>query len=159
MENVSYALKQFSGVRRRFDIKVDKDVMVVDDYAHHPVEVESVISAVKNNWNRNLYVVFQPHLFSRTKQFYKEFASALMAADKIFITEIFASREKDDRSVSSQLIIDELIKKKHKDVTSLPLIDVVEKLKAKVVKDDIILTLGAGDIWRYSEDLGKHFNE
>ena len=159
MENVSYALKQFSGVRRRFDIKVDKDVMVIDDYAHHPVEVKSVISAVKNNWNRNLTVIFQPHLFSRTKEFYKEFADALMSADKIFVTEIFASREKDDKSVTSQIIVDELINKNHKDVTFLPLKDVVDKLKSITEKDDIILTLGAGDIWRFSEDLGKYFDD
>jgi len=159
IENVSYALKKFSGVRRRFDIKVDKDIMVVDDYAHHPVEVKSVISAVKNNWNRNLIVIFQPHLFSRTKEFYKEFADALMHADKIFVTEIFASREKDDKSITSQKIVEELINKNHKDVISLSLVDVVDKLKSTAKKDDIILTLGAGDIWRYSEDLGKHFNE
>ena len=159
MENVSYALKQFSGVRRRFDIKVDKDVMVIDDYAHHPVEVKSVISAVKNNWNRNLTVIFQPHLFSRTKEFYKEFADALMSADKIFVTEIFASREKDDKSVTSQIIIDELINKNHKDVTFLPLKNAVDELNSITKKDDIILTLGAGDIWRYSEQLGKHFDD
>jgi UDP-N-acetylmuramate--alanine ligase len=159
MENVSYALKQFSGVRRRFDIKVDKDVMVIDDYAHHPVEVKSVISAVKNNWNRNLTVIFQPHLFSRTKEFYKEFAEALMFADKIFVTEIFASREKDDKSVTSQIIIDELINKNHKDVTFLPLKNAVDELNSITKKDDIILTLGAGDIWRYSEQLGKHFDD
>jgi len=160
MENVSYALKQFSGVRRRFDIKVDKDIMVIDDYAHHPVEVKSVISAVKNNWNRNLTVIFQPHLFSRTKEFYKEFADALMSADKIFVTEIFASREKDDKSVTSQIIIDELINKKnHKDVTFLPLKNAVDELNSITKKDDIILTLGAGDIWRYSEQLGKHFDD
>jgi UDP-N-acetylmuramate--alanine ligase len=159
MENVSYALKQFSGVRRRFDIKVDKDIMVIDDYAHHPVEVKSVISAVKNNWNRNLTVIFQPHLFSRTKEFYKEFADALMSADKIFVTEIFASREKDDKSVTSQIIIDELINKNHKDVTFLPLKNAVDELNSITKKDDIILTLGAGDIWRYSEQLGKHFDD
>jgi UDP-N-acetylmuramate--alanine ligase len=159
IENVSYALKQFSGVRRRFDIKVDKDVMVIDDYAHHPVEVKSVISAVKNNWNRNLTVIFQPHLFSRTKEFYKEFADSLMSADKIFVTEIFASREKDDKSVTSQIIIDELINKNHKDVTFLPLKNAVDELNSITKKDDIILTLGAGDIWRYSEQLGKHFDD
>jgi len=139
--------------------RVSFKVMVVDDYAHHPVEVKSVISAVKNNWNRNLIVIFQPHLFSRTKEFYKEFADALMNADKIFVTEIFASREKDDKSITSQKIVEELINKNHKDVISLSLVDVVDKLKSTAKKDDIILTLGAGDIWRYSEDLGKHFNE
>ena len=159
IENVSYALKQFSGVRRRFDIKADNEVMVIDDYAHHPVEVKSVISAVKKNWDRNLSVIFQPHLFSRTKEFYREFADALMHADRIFITEIFGSREKNDKSVNSKMIVDELINKKHKNVKLIALVDVVDEIKLSSKKNDIILTLGAGDIWRFSENLGRYFNE
>ena len=159
IENVSYALKKFSGVKRRFDIKVDKDVMVIDDYAHHPVEVKSVISAVKSNWDRNLTVIFQPHLFSRTKAFYKEFADALVHADKILITEIFASREKNDESIISKKIVDELINKKHKNVSLISKEDVLDELKSNTKKNDIILTLGAGDIWRYSKKLGEHFDD
>ena len=159
IENVSYGLKKFSGVKRRFDIKVDKDVMVIDDYAHHPVEVKSVISAVKSNWDRNLTVIFQPHLFSRTKAFYKEFADALIHADKILITEIFASREKNDESITSKKIVDELINKKHKNVSLISKEDLLDELKSNTKKNDIILTLGAGDIWRYSKKLGEHFDD
>ena len=82
--------------------------MIIDDYAHHPVEVKNVIETVKSNWNKNLNVIFQPHLFSRTKEFYKDFAKALMIADNVIITEIFGSREKEDNSTTSDLIINEM---------------------------------------------------
>ena len=153
------ALNGFSGVKRRFDIKSKNNVMIVDDYAHHPVEVLSVINAVKDNWNKKLTVIFQPHLFSRTKEFYRDFANSLMKADNVMITEIFASREKDDNSTSSQLIVDEMIKLKHPNVSFVPLDDIVEKVKKIATNEDIFLTVGAGNIWRYSEELGKHFND
>ena len=153
------ALTGFSGVKRRFDIKSKNNVMIVDDYAHHPVEVLSVINAVKDNWNKKLTVIFQPHLFSRTKEFYKDFAKSLMKADNVMITEIFASREKDDNSITSQLIVDEMIKLKHPNVSFVPQADIVDKVKSIATNEDIFLTVGAGNIWRYSEELGKYFND
>ncbi len=159
IESACKALSAFSGVKRRFDIKTNKDIMIIDDYAHHPVEVQNVIETVKSNWNRNLNVIFQPHLFSRTKEFYKDFAKALMSADNVIITEIFASREKEDNSTNSFLIIDEMIKQNHRNVSYIPLEEIVEKIKSIAVKGDIFLTMGAGNIWRHAEELGKHFND
>ena len=153
------ALSGFSGVKRRFDIKSKNNIMIVDDYAHHPVEVLSVINAVKDNWDKKLTVIFQPHLFSRTKEFYKDFAKSLMKADNVMITEIFASREKDDNSITSQLIVDEMIKLKHPNVSFVPQADIVDKVKSIATNEDIFLTVGAGNIWRYSEELGKYFND
>ena len=158
-EDVCNALGSFSGVKRRFDIKSKKNVMIVDDYAHHPVEVSNVISATKENWNKKLNVIFQPHLFSRTKKFYKDFADALMKADRVMITEIFGAREKKDISISSQLIIDEMIKLKHPKVSFIPIDKVVDKVKSIATNEDIFLTIGAGNIWRCSEELGKYFND
>ncbi len=158
MKNTCKALGAFSGVKRRFDIKADKNIMIIDDYAHHPVEVQNVIETVKSNWNKNLNVIFQPHLFSRTKEFYMEFANALMSADSVMITEIFASREKDDNSINSSLIIDEMLKLNHKNVSYVCSKEIVKKVKSIAVKGDIFLTMGAGNIWRYAEELGEHFN-
>ena len=149
-EDVCNALSSFSGVKRRFDIKSKKSVMIVDDYAHHPVEVSNVISATKENWNKKLNVIFQPHLFSRTKKFYKDFADALMKADRVMITEIFGAREKKDISISSQLIIDEMIKLKHPKVSFIPIDKVVDKVKSIATNEDIFLTIGAGNIWTVS---------
>ena len=159
IESACKALSGFSGVRRRFDIKANKDIMIVDDYAHHPVEVQNVIEAVKNNWKKNLNVIFQPHLFSRTKEFYRDFAKALMNADNVMITDIFASREKDDHSTNSNLIIDEMLKLNHKNVSYVSSEEIVKKVKSIGAKGDIFLTMGAGNIWRYAEELGKHYND
>ena len=147
IESACKALSTFSGVKRRFDIKANKDVMIIDDYAHHPVEVQNVIETVKSNWNKNLNVIFQPHLFSRTKEFYKDFAKALMSADNVMITEIFASREKDDNSTNSNLIIDEMLKLNHKNVSYISSKDIIKKVKSIGAKGDIFLTMGAGNIW------------
>ena len=133
--------------------------MIIDDYAHHPVEVKNVIETVKSNWNKNLNVIFQPHLFSRTKEFYKDFAKALMNADNVMITEIFGSREKEDNSTTSDLIINEMLKLNHKNVSYVSSKDIVEEVKSRGVKGDIFLTMGAGNIWRYAEELGKHYND
>ena len=115
LEHITKSLNEFSGVNRRFDFhRNENQLMIIDDYAHHPVEVKFVIDTIKKNWNRRLITIFQPHLFSRTKQFYKDFAKALKSSDVVLITEIFASREKLDKSVTSKLIVDEMKKIEHK---------------------------------------------
>jgi UDP-N-acetylmuramate--alanine ligase len=159
IEKACKALSDFGGVKRRFDIKVDKRVMIVDDYAHHPVEVQNVVETVKDNWDTNLNVIFQPHLYSRTKEFYKEFANALMSADNVMITEIFASREKGNESINSNLIINEMLRLNHKNVSFVSSDEIVEKVKTIAKDGDIFLTMGAGNIWRFAEELGKHFND
>ncbi len=146
------SLKKFDGVKRRFDIRNnDESLMVVDDYGHHPVEVESVIKAIKDNWDRRLVVAFQPHLYSRTEQFFKEFSESLLLADSVLITEIFASRELDNNSINSQMIVDEMLRLGHKSVVSTTLENLVDDVESVYKKGDIILTIGAGNIWRYSD--------
>jgi len=157
IENISQSLKMFSGVKRRFDVKVhNKNLTIIDDYAHHPVEVLSVIKAVKSNWDRRLLVVFQPHLFSRTKAFYKDFAESLFDADLIFITEIFASREKLDSSISSERISEHLKELKHKNVFDITIDSLLQDIQSKYNEGDIILTIGAGNIWRYADKLTEN---
>jgi len=157
IEDIGKSLKEFLGVKRRFDIKMhNKSLTIIDDYAHHPVEVSSVISAVKSNWNRRLVVIFQPHLFSRTKQFYKDFAKSLFDADIIFITEIFASREKLDSSVSSKNISAHLKELNHKNVFDITTESLIQDIKNNYNDGDIILTIGAGNIWRYADKLTEN---
>ena len=156
IEDISHSLKMFSGVKRRFDIKVkNNDLMIIDDYAHHPVEVSSVIKAIKSNWDRRLLVIFQPHLFSRTKQFYKEFAEALQNADLVFITEIFASREKLDTSITSEKIGKYLNELHHNNVFNITTESLITDVKSKYMNGDIILTVGAGNIWRFADKLSE----
>ena len=85
---IQAGIRTYSGVRRRFDIKgIYNDIMVVDDYAHHPTEVAATLSAAKSGWNRRIVAVFQPHLFTRTREFFREFSTALQIADLVLITD------------------------------------------------------------------------
>ena len=152
IEKACNALSNFGGVKRRFDIKANKNVMIVDDYAHHPVEVQNVVETVKENWDTNLNVVFQPHLFSRTKEFFREFAEALKIADIVIISEIYGAREEPIKGVTSQLIFFELEKKMKNKCILLSNLNELEKTINGIIKPgDLLLTMGAGDIWRYNE--------
>ena len=80
------------------------NILIVDDYAHHPSEIKATISSAKAGWNRRIIAVFQPHLFTRTKEFFKQFAEALKIADIVIISEIYGAREKPIKGVTSELI-------------------------------------------------------
>jgi UDP-N-acetylmuramate--alanine ligase len=156
LEHITKSLNEFSGVNRRFDFhRNENQLMIIDDYAHHPVEVKFVIDTIKKNWNRRLITIFQPHLFSRTKQFYKDFAKALKSSDVVLITEIFASREKLDKSVTSKLIVDEMKKIEHNNVQFVEYDNVKSEVKKLYRSGDIILTAGAGNIWRKAIELNQ----
>ncbi len=140
---VAAGLKTFKGVNRRFDKHIDTDKMVyIDDYAHHPEEVSATIVATKQLYpKRELIVVFQPHLFSRTKDFANEFAVSLEEADDLVLLDIYPAREQPIVGVSSKMILD-LCSNSSKEVCSKDqLLSVLEKKNI-----DILLTLGAGDI-------------
>ena len=153
---IKESLENFTGVYRRFETKYDNDVLVIDDYAHHPTEIKVTLSAIRNGWNRRLIAVFQPHLYSRTKDFYKEFGRVFLNSDVFVCTDVYPAREKPIENVSGELVINAAKDFGHKntiyeaDKTKLP-----ELLKEIYQKDDIIVTLGAGDIWKYGEEFIK----
>lgn len=155
---VQKALHHFSGVERRFDIKAqEKDILIVDDYAHHPTEVETTLQAAKTAWpQRRLIAVFQPHLYSRTKDFYADFAAALQIADLPVVTGIYPAREEPIPGVTGRLIADEL-KKAGK--TNVRYIENKEDLPGQLWdmlrSGDVLLTLGAGDIVKTAELLAQ----
>ena len=151
-------IASYQGVRRRFDIKgVHQDVMVVDDYAHHPTEVEATLKAAKAGWDRRIVAVFQPHLFTRTQAFFREFATALQIADIVVITDIYPAREKAIPGITAKLVFDECYKKMNNNCFYVPdLDDLQTKLDEVVQPNDMIITLGAGSIWRYSESYALH---
>ena len=154
IDKITTSLNDFDGVKRRFDIKThSKELTIIDDYGHHPVEVESVIKAIKDNWDRRLVVAFQPHLYSRTAQFSKEFAQSLLSADSVLITEIFASRESMNESINSEKIVEEMKHLGHKSVYNTTLENLINDIESNYKKGDIILMIGAGNIWRYCDLL------
>ena len=155
---IKQGLEKFKGVQRRFDIKyeLENGIKLIDDYAHHPVEVNSVLNALKKGWNNRIISIFQPHLFSRTQNFHKEFAQALFQSDLIIITEIYAARENPIKGISSKTIVKDLINLGHSNIKYIPKRNNIAKYVKKITKsNDLIITMGAGDIWREIENIYK----
>ncbi|MDZ7695180.1 MAG: UDP-N-acetylmuramate--L-alanine ligase [Balneolaceae bacterium] len=155
-EYIKSGLQRFEGVFRRFQLKVDKDdVMVIDDYAHHPTEVQATLNAARMGWKkRRIVAVFQPHLYSRTQELYKEFGSSFFDAEVCVITDVYPSREEPIEGVNGKLIADAAREYGHRkvhyveDKTELP-----GKLKNIVQAGDIVITMGAGDIYKFGEQF------
>ena len=155
-KNIRSGLERFQGVFRRFQPKLDtEELIVIDDYAHHPTEVKASIEGARNGWkNRRLVAVFQPHLYSRTQQMYKEFGLSFFDAEVLVVTDVYPSREKPIEGVTGKLIADTAKEYGHRDVhylkdkTELP-----GKLRDIVMDGDIVITMGAGDIYKYGEQF------
>ncbi len=155
-EKIALGLSEFRGVRRRFELKGEgRGVIVVDDYAHHPTEIEATLRAARAAFpGRNIIAVFQPHLFSRTRDFALEFAVALKAADRVVLTEIYPSREEPIPGVSSALIVQGFEKGGFKNFDFVARWEEVpEVLLPKLQKGDVVITLGAGSIYRAADKL------
>ncbi len=148
-------LEEFTGVRRRFEIKGRMGkAIIVDDYGHHPTEIEKVLMTARTYHKGKIVVVFQPHRYTRTKFLWKQFASVLASADEIVLLPIYPAGEKEIRGVSSELIYNRL---KEMGKESVYLIkdkeEAVEFLKKYADEDALIITLGAGDVYRVGEML------
>jgi UDP-N-acetylmuramate--alanine ligase len=152
---IKEALEQFRGVDRRFEIKgTINDIMVVDDYAHHPTEVAATIESAKIGWKKHTIVVFQPHLFSRTRDFYKEFTTALSLADEVIIAKIYPAREDPIPGVSAEMIVEYAKEKGYDNFQYIPDKEAIENYLLNQLKpQDMIIVMGAGDIWTIAEDL------
>jgi UDP-N-acetylmuramate--alanine ligase len=126
--------------------------MVIDDYAHHPTEINATLDGIRRGWNRRLIAVFQPHLFSRTRDFYAEFGRSFLNSDIFICTDIYPAREKPIEGISGELIPNTAKNFGHKNVFYEPDKTKVPELLQKIYKPgDIIITLGAGDIWKQGE--------
>jgi len=154
---ITRAFRKFEGMRRRFEIKGEKKgVMVVDDYAHHPTEISVTLKAAKDTYRRKVLAIFQPHLYSRTRDFCREFGQSFFNADTLVVTDIYASREKPIPGVSGKLVADAAIDAGHRSVKYLVNPAEIEKfVKKNVKKGDMVITLGAGDIWKIGEKILK----
>ena len=149
---IKEALSSFSGVKRRFDIQVKRqDCVYIDDYAHHPEEISAALSSIRNSYPQmKMTVVFQPHLYTRTRDFAPEFAEALSKADKLILLDIYPAREEPIPGVTSEIIF--------KDVTCeekvlLKRSELMDYLKNERV--EMLVTLGAGDIDRFVGQIAE----
>lgn len=150
---IKAGLESFEGVYRRFQEKYNNGIMVIDDYAHHPTEVQATLNAAHKGWpDRRVVAVFQPHLFSRTQDLYKEFGLSFFDAEVLVVTDVYPSREKPIEGVSGKLIADTAEQYGHKNVIYVEdKNDVTAQLKKIAKPGDIIITMGAGDIYKSGE--------
>lgn len=154
-ETISRALSKFNGVFRRFEYKgKHKSCDIYDDYAHHPTEIQATLKGIRDNTNRRVIAVFQPHLYSRTRDFHEEFGKSFFQSDILMITPIYPAREKPIPGVSNKLIADDAIQSGHRNVI---LIDdnskILDELKKIIKDDDIVISIGAGNIYKIMEEL------
>ena len=148
------ALNGYTGTDRRFEYKgCVGGVTVIDDYAHHPTEITATLSAAQNYPHRTLWCVFQPHTYSRTKEFMKDFAKALCLADKVVLADIYAARETDNLGISSENLQAEIKALGH-ECFYFPSFDEIENfLLENCIKGDLLITMGAGDVLKIGENL------
>ena len=145
---IAEALHTFMGVKRRFDVRINTEkYCYIDDYAHHPEEIRSCLQAIRDFYpNRRLTLIFQPHLYSRTRDFMDEFAEVLSTADELILLDIYAAREEPIEGVSSQVLLDKIQMPDKKLVAKTQLIKLIDS-----EKPELLVTMGAGDIDRYVE--------
>jgi UDP-N-acetylmuramate--alanine ligase len=156
-EKIKAGVEKFTGVFRRWEVKAEVNgVTVVDDYAHHPTEIKATLSGAKAGWRRRGVCVFQPHLYSRTRDFYEEFGRAFFNADILVVTDVYPAREEPIQGVTGELIANAAKSFGHKNVCYIPDKKAVPEFLMKSKKpDDIVITMGAGDIWRFGEEFLK----
>jgi UDP-N-acetylmuramate--alanine ligase len=152
---VADALADFSGIHRRFEVKGDLGgIMIIDDYGHHPAEVRATVGAIRDSWKRPLIVVFQPHRYSRTRDLFDDFVTAFDGADRLILIDIYPAGEDPIAGVSSEALYQAIKKQGHLDVQYVGVSDdVVPQLRDTVKDGDIVLTLGAGDVYKIGEGL------
>jgi UDP-N-acetylmuramate--alanine ligase len=150
---VKTGIEKFTGVFRRWEVKAEVgDIMVVDDYAHHPTEIKATLAGVKAGWRRRVICVFQPHLYSRTRDFYDEFGRSFFNADVLVLTDVYPAREEPIQGVNGELIVNAAKELGHKQVHYVPDKNAIPKFLMDIKQPgDIIITMGAGDIWKFGE--------
>jgi UDP-N-acetylmuramate--alanine ligase len=161
-DKVRSGMQQFTGVRRRFE-KVGEvnDIVVIDDYAHHPTEIRATIDAASQGYpDRRIVAVFQPHLYSRTRDFLDEFARSFFNTDQLVLTDIYGSREEPIEGIDGQALADRTEQFGHRAVHYVPdKTELPERLREWTRPGDVVLMLGAGDIWRASRTFVDLLNE
>ncbi len=154
IEDIQKNISFYTGVHRRLELKgFYKGVKIIDDYAHHPTEIKATLNALKNSTPGNIYCVFQPHTYTRTKLLLNSFAEAFIDADKVIITDIYAAREKDNGLIHSKDLA-KAIFNYGSDAVYLGTFEEVETyLLSHVKENDIILTMGAGNVYLIGDSI------
>ena len=152
LEDAIIGLKNYKGVERRLEEKgYYKGTKIMDDYAHHPTEIKSSIHAIKNACKGKLYTIFQPHTYTRTKLLLDAFANSFDESDVIIITDIYAAREKDYGDIHSKTLRDAISEHRDNAFYISGFEDIVKFIKENIKKNDVVVTMGAGDVYKIGE--------
>lgn len=154
---IKEALQEFGGVQRRFQIKGEVNgVLLVDDYGHHPNEIKATLSTAKLVWNRRMIVVFQPHRYTRTQYLFNEFLTAFYQADILILTEIYPAGEDPIPGIGAKKLFKGIKEHSQKQVLFIPDKEgIVNGLLSLMKPGDVVIFMGAGDIWQVGEELLK----
>jgi UDP-N-acetylmuramate--alanine ligase len=153
-EVMADALGQFAGIHRRLELKWDGEIKLVDDYGHHPTEIRATLSALRSMWKGRIIVAFQPHRYSRTKALQEEFVRSFTDADVLVVTEIYAASEERIDGVTGEALAQAIRSAGHGRVIFAPTKEeVVGRVAEIAVAGDMVVTLGAGDIYKAGEEL------
>jgi UDP-N-acetylmuramate--alanine ligase len=149
------ALARFTGIHRRFEVKGEpRGIMVIDDYGHHPTEIRATIGAIRESWKRPLTVIFQPHRFTRTRDLFDEFLTAFECADRLVLTEIYPAGEDPIAGATGEALYQAIKRKGHMELEFVPdKNQIAAQIAGKLNPGDILLTLGAGDIYKVGDTL------
>ncbi len=160
-ETATAALADFGGTDRRMQrIAMVDDVLVIDDYGHHPTEIRAVLTTARDAWDRRTIVCFQPHRYSRSEHLKEEFGRAFYQADEVVVLPIYAAGEKPIPGVSGEGLAASIVEHGHKHVETVAGIEeATEALAARVRPGDLVITLGAGDVWKVSRDLAARLED
>ncbi|WP_405082204.1 UDP-N-acetylmuramate--L-alanine ligase [Paenibacillus chitinolyticus] len=156
-DQIAEAIEEFRGAKRRFQVLGEvNDILVIDDYAHHPTEIEATISAAKAT-GKHLIAVFQPQRYTRTFYLFEQFSHAFKEADEVLITDIYSpAGEKQIEGISSEKLVELIRKNSNPNVTYIPTRGEAEVyLTDRVKPGDLVITMGAGDIWKTADGLAK----
>jgi UDP-N-acetylmuramate--alanine ligase len=153
--SIASHLASFRGADRRFQLKGEaRGILVIDDYGHHPAEIQATLQAARRGWDRRTVVVFQPHRYSRVKALAREFAGSFEQADVVVVTEIYPAGEDPIPGVSGDGLAAAIRGRGHRDVTFVPdLQDVPDFLVSRARPGDMVITLGAGSVWKAGEEF------
>jgi UDP-N-acetylmuramate--alanine ligase len=155
VKSIEAGLSRFWGVGRRFDVKgVRNGITVIDDYAHHPSEISATLSAARSSGFKRIVAVFQPHLFSRTRDFLDGFAESLSKADEVIVTGIYKSREEPIPGVNASAIVEKIKASGHANARYIDTAGAIaDYLPALLRSGDAVVVMGAGDIGGLCETL------
>ena len=155
LDRAGEMLKRFRGAARRFEVKGEfRGVTIIDDYAHHPSEIRATLAAARARYPaRKILAVFQPHTYSRTQALLDDFAGAFGDADQVIVTEIFAARERESKGISGMQVVDRMNHPAARFVASLD--ECAAWLETELRAGDVLITLGAGDVYRVANTVAR----